>query len=302
MKPNLPVRVVAPKRVEQVFASGTQDSLAHHGSNAARHGQHLGAIFRTAAQRIARNVNVRSANLRPRPRPAPVQLQLEDTPLCDERSVADKEEAISLHRSRDVASSGTNTGDSREREEPRNLCPGTKFQDGRHIPQVLLSKRTQQLAQQRPSSLGMMGGAYAVAKTALQTWPFENNEIHLDCTSYTDNLLQYATELATANSQCQVPSKSKPRQNPSIAGLITTRDFLDKTANVPTGEIGLVKIRELLISASLEKNHLQHVMSPSDKSRRLLLPLQMLVAISPRRSAQHSVAIARLDLLARTLS
>lgn len=302
MKPNLPMRVLASKRIEMVFALGTQDNLVHHGSDAARRGQHLGAIIRTVAQRIPRNLPDRSGNLRPRPRPIPVQLQLEDTPLADERSVTDKEEEISIHRNRDIGSSGTSTGDSREREKPRNAAQNTQLQDGRRIPQVRLSKRVQQPAPQKPSLVEASAGTFTVAKMALQACPVANTGIHLDSLSTAENLLQYANAIATAHHQCQVLSKSKLRENPSVVALLTTRDFITKTAIVPAGEIGLVKIRELLILASLQKSNAQHPISPSEKSRRLLLPLQMLMAISPRKSAQHSVAIVRLDLLARTLS
>ena len=302
MKPNLPVRVIASKRVQQVFATGTQDNLAYRGSDTAQRGQHRGVIIRMSAQRLTRNVSERTGNLRSRPRLVTTQLQLEDTPPSDERSVTDKEEEISLHRSRDVGSSGTNMGDSRGREKPRDSGTDTQHQDSRRIPQVRLSKREQQLASQKSSLVAAGAGAVVVTQAPLQTKSVVDTALHSNFLSPTGNLLQYATTLANADKQSQLLFKLKLYQNPSAAALLITRDFIANAAAVLASEIGLAEIRELLMSASLSKSVAQHTLSSSERSRRILLPLQMLMATAPRRPVQRSVAVARLDLLARSLS
>jgi hypothetical protein len=300
MKSKPLMRVTAPKRVEQVFASRTQDNLAHNVSGAAQRGQHLGAMIRTVAQRANRNGTERPLNLKSRT--VQVQQQLDDTPLSDERSATDKEEEISLHRSRDIGSSGTEMGDSRGREKAQDSSVDVHHKDNRGLPHVRLSKRVQQFVLAKPNlptlNVEVIGGT----QTNLQATSAVDTKQRFNFSSPIDNLSQYASAVVAAHEQSQALSQSQLQHNPSATALLITREFIASASAVTAGEVRLAEVSELLMSALPSKSAAQRELSSSERSRRVLLPLQMLMATLPRNHLQHSAALARLDSLARTLS
>jgi hypothetical protein len=111
-------------------------------------------------------------------------------------------------------------------------------------------------------------------------------------------LAQALTAACQSNTSSDV---QKPNgSNPTVLAMQSLRNFIADPAIIPAGAVGLEQIKSLLMSTTSSKQSAQA--TPSERNRRVLLPLQLLIATLPRGLLQQGMALAKLDLLASTLS
>lgn len=116
-----------------------------------------------------------------------------------------------------------------------------------------------------------------------------------------NKLILLAHELAAACQKNTSPTAQASNcSNPTVLAMRTLRNFIADSVKIPAGAVGLKQVKSLLMSTTLPKEVSQTTLS--ERNRRVLLPLQLLIATLPREQIQKGMALAKLDSLVTTHS
>lgn len=191
-----------------------------------------------------------------------------------------------------------NVDASKRKEKTATL----RNQRGQRLPKVRISGRT---TQPKLTSVATQD-----LNTYYQTSPNLNSQIKNTIAATkvstlsqldSDKLILLAQALAVACQKNTSPDVQGSTGNtPTVLAMQNLRNFIADPVKIPAGAVGLEQVKSLLVSTMSPKQLSQT--TPKERSRRVLLPLQLLIATLPRGPLQQGMALAKLDLLASTLS
>jgi hypothetical protein len=175
-------------------------------------------------------------------------------------------------------------------------------QHDQRLPKVRISGRTTQPKRTSVAAQGL--------STYCQTSPNLNSQIKNTIVATkvstlsqldSDKLILLAQALAVACQKNTSPDVQGSNGNtPTVLAMQSLRNFIADPVRIPAGAVGLEQVKSLLVLTMSPKQLSQT--TPKERSRRVLLPLQLLIATLPRGPLQQGMALAKLDLLASTLS